>query len=72
MDRRLSSASPLKRLFVQENHLIEHLETDIGHELFGVWILPRTARCGDNLLDVLDSAPVAESGSVAGQELLVI
>jgi hypothetical protein len=66
MDRRLSSASRLKRLFVQDNHLIEHLATDIGHESFGVWILPSTARCGDNLLDALDSAPVAESGSVAG------
>ena len=70
MDRRLSSASPLKRLFVQDNHLIEHLAPDIVHESFGVRILPRTARrVLHSMLFVLQSL---STKVVLLQELLVI
>jgi hypothetical protein len=70
MDRHLSSASPLKRLFVRDNHLIEHLATDIGHESFGVRILPRQrgAMITSSRLFIPHPSPKV----VLSQELLVI
>ena len=37
--------------FVKDNNVIQTIASDTTNEPFGVWILPRTSRCGLDLFD---------------------